>query len=299
MLSAEVQRPDLRPPDRLPSPLPLYRRLCYILRTAQGGSKTGGNHVMEMYLLKIWAEKKPQMVAFELPQLPGETFQIVIPEMITDTKGPIVPWPQQSPQWDITNTAAAWSVEIQDVVRMEASVVFQGEHIQALVSVTNLSRTTWENANAFTCFRVRYAPSFQGAQLARTYVPVAGEWKSMANLFAEHHPGEGPYTFFRVEGGPALEDLWVCNGYERTPPAHFHPQVVSKGCCCVVSTDGTWIAGMTTQTPAYLFSARNNCIHADPTFGNVAPGDTSEASSIIHIFRGTLQDFTKRCKKTA
>ncbi len=248
-------------------------------------------------MLKIWAEKKRQTVAFELPQLPGETFQIVIPEMITDTKGPIVPWGQQSRHWDITDSAAAWSVEIEDVVHMEARVVFQGDHIQALVSVKNLSTNPWENANAFTCFRIRYAASFQDPQLVRTYVPVAGKWKSMATLFAQHHRAEGPYTFFRVKPGPELEDLWVCSGYERTPPAHFHPQAVSKGCCCVVSTEGTWIAGMTTQTPAYLFNARNNCIHADPTFGTVAPGATAEASSIIHIFRGTLRDFTERCER--
>ena len=106
-----------------------------------------------------------------------------------------MPWAQQSPHWEITNSAAAWSVEIQDLVHMEARVVFQGDHIQALVSVKNLSTTTWENANAFTCFRIRYAASFQDPQLIRTYVPVAGQWKSMATLFAQHHRARALHVF--------------------------------------------------------------------------------------------------------
>ena len=245
--------------------------------------------------MKIWAEKKQQTVAFELPQLPGETFQIVIPEMITDTKGPILPWPQQTSPWKIDeNKAVSWA-EIRDVVYMEAEVLFQDEQILAAVKVTNLSQTNWEKVNAFTCFRLQHAPSFQDPQLTRTYLPVAGRWKSVAELFAENRPGEGPYTFFRVESGPELEDLWVCDGYERTPPAYYHPQVVSKGCCCVVSADGTCVAGMTTRTPAYIFINRNCCIHADPIIGDVAPGENREANSVIHIFQGALPEFIERC----
>ncbi len=244
--------------------------------------------------LKIWPDAQKQTLAFELPQLPGETFKIVIPELVSDNKEPIIPSSLPSPNWDIEKEAARWQAEIRDVVRMEAAVLFRDEQIQTSVTVTNLSHRIWENVNAFTCFAYYDAPLFDDPKLTRTYLLVEEEWKSIAELFAENSPGNGPYTFFRVRGGPALEDMW---NYRRIN--QIHPQVVSRGCCCVVSTDGQWIAGMTTRKPAYVFNNRNErCIHADPDMGNVAPGETSKGNSTVHIFRGTLGDFVERCEKT-
>jgi len=120
---------------------------------------------------------------------------------------------------------------------------------------------------------------------------VNGKWNSVSELFAEQIPGGGPYTFFPVANGPQLEDLWLGRKISQ-----HHPQIVSKGCACVVSKDGAWIAGVTTRTPAYVFhNRRERCIHADPFLSTVASGATIEGVTDIHIFRGTLTDFMNRC----
>lgn len=234
-----------------------------------------------------------QTIAFELPNLPGEEFRIVIPEVISDATQPIVPWGLQSPDFDIAEDVARWAIEIPDVVRMEAEVRFSPDRIDAYVKTTNLSPRAWEKLNAFTCFAYYAAPSFFDPQMTRTYFPVNSQWKSVSQLFSEHDPGSGPYTFFRVAGGPRLEELWACRQIKQ-----FHPQIVDQGCACVVSKDGKSIVGMTTPTPAYVFvNRKETCIHADPLMGTVPPGGTCVGSSTIYVFRGTLADFAKRCRE--
>jgi hypothetical protein len=175
---------------------------------------------------------------------------------------------------------------------MKAQVLFLEQKIETRVTMTNLSQRMWDKVNAFTCFAFYSAPAFDDPQLTRTYVPVEEGWKSIAQLFADHDPGDGPYTFFPVAGGPRLDDLWLC----RKIPQR-HPQTVSRGCACVVSSDGRWIAGMAARTPAYVFNnRRERCVHANQLIQSVAPGETTEGISVVYIFSGTLDDFTKRCE---
>jgi hypothetical protein len=250
--------------------------------------------------VKIWdAKEYGTTIGFELPELPGEVFKIIIPEVISDAIGPIVPYQEKpSSPWEIGENRARCSLRIPSTIQMEAMVVFGEEQIETRVRVTNLSQRRWDKVNANTCFAYYTAPSFDDPQVTRTYLPVDGNWKSISELFAEHDPGDGPITFFSVKGGHRLEDFWICR--EFIPQRH--PQVLSKGCACVVSSDGNWIAGMATDRPAYVFNNRGKpgtgqwrCIHADPLIGTVAPGETAEGTSMIYIFRGTLASFTKRC----
>jgi hypothetical protein len=242
--------------------------------------------------VKIWLDKQEQTIAFELPELPGQVFKIVIPELISDTQEPIVPWDHPSPGWNLGLNSASYSIEIPRKIHMKAQVLFLEQKIETRVTMTNLSQRMWDKVNAFTCFAFYSAPAFDDPQLTRTYVPVEEGWKSIAQLFADHDPGDGPYTFFPVAGGPRLDDLWLC----RKIPQR-HPQTVSRGCACVVSSDGRWIAGMAARTPAYVFNnRRERCVHANQLIQSVAPGETTEGISVVYILSGTLDDFTKRCE---
>jgi hypothetical protein len=238
----------------------------------------------------IREESQAQTITFELPELPGETFRITIPEIIADAEAVIVPWSQASPNWEIGADYARWSGEEENCFRMQAEVVFRGEQILTKVKLTNLSSRIWEQVHSFTCFAFWEAPRFDNPELDRMYLPIAEGWKTVGELFAEHDPGDGPYTFFPVAGGPSLESMWLC----RVIP-QWYPQVVSKGGGCVVSRDGRWVAGMRTSNPAFLFvNRRERCIHANPLHATIASGETVEGTSLIHIFRGGRQDFAER-----
>lgn len=243
--------------------------------------------------MKIWQETElpHQTIGFEMPGLPGQAFRLVVPELISGNKEALLPWFHPSPEWDIDQESARCSIEISGTIRMSAEVLFSGEKIDIGISVSNLSDGVWEKVNLFTCFAYFTAPSFNDPDLTRTYFPVAAHtWKPVADLFAEHDPGDGPYTFFRVRDGPSLSDLWVCRQIRQN-----HPQEVSRGAVCVVSSCGQWVAGMTSARPAYVFNNRRECcIHADPLLGTIEPGETMQGVSTVHIFRGSVKDFDAR-----
>lgn len=243
--------------------------------------------------MKIWrVEELPhQTLGFELPHLPGQAFRLVVPELISDAGEALLPWTHPSQEWKIDQDSACCSIEIGGTIRMTAEILFGPEKIDIIVRVSNLSDRTWQKVNLFTCFAFYTAPLFHDPDLARTYVPVtAGTWKPIADLFAEHDPGEGPYTFFPVRGGPALSDLWVCRKINQN-----HTQQVSRGAACVVSSCGQWVAGMESSKPAYVFNNRRECcVHADPLLGTINPGATVQDMSSVHIFRGSVEDFEAR-----
>lgn len=243
--------------------------------------------------MKIWQEEEMphQTTGFSLPDLPDQVFRLVVPELISDSTEDLLPWSHPSPQWDIDRESAHCASEISGAIRMSADVTFSAERIDIHVAVTNLSTRTWDNANLFTCFAYYPAPQFHDPERTRTHFPIApGVWESVADLFAEHDPGPGPYTFFPVRGGPALSDLWVCRQINQ-----MHSQQLSAGAACVLSSCGQWLAGMASARPAYVFNNRRQCcIHADPLLGTVAPGRTTHCLSTVHIFRGSLEDFDAR-----
>jgi hypothetical protein len=230
-----------------------------------------------------------QTVDFETAAIPGNIFRIVIPEIITDKKDTLVPWSQESPNWDIGPDHAGWECKVPKVIRMKADVHFGDQVIDANVEITNLSQRNWELANAFTCFTFYAAPTFDNPQMDRVYFPVGGKWRSVADLFREHDPGRGPYTFFPVEGGPALSDMNIC----RLVPQR-HPQVIDYGAGCVVSRDAQWVAGVNAEHPAYVFcNRRERCIHANPVYEPIAPGQTARGTTHIRILRGGIADFER------
>lgn len=239
------------------------------------------------------AESDRQTIYFELPALPGQVFRLVTPELISDTEGNPMPWGHASPQaWTVEENHASFTDGVKDVVRTQVNITFQAERIEARVKVTNLTDRVWKNSNAFTCFLLKRAPLFSDPALERTFAPVEGKWTSLTEILRGDKSAHGSLTFFEVSGGPPLNELWVLKEIKNR-----YSEKLDHGSICVVSTDGKWVAGMTAPRAAYVFNnAGLPCIHADPLLGDVAPSKSREASSIIHIFKGSVNDFAERCR---
>jgi hypothetical protein len=268
---------------RTPSRSASLLAVCLMLGAACGCA----GHEQRVY--RIYPDKLKQTLDFEINILPGQVFKVVIPEIITDRQETLLGWNESVSHWDIGPEHASWDCEIPGVIRANSSVLFGQELIEARVRMTNLSQRTWELANAFTCFAFYEAPLFDNPELDRIFFPVDGRWRSVADLFAQTNPGDGPYTFFSVKGGPQIRDIRVVRLVRQT-----HPQAIDYGAGCVVSKDGQWVAGVSTGRPAYVFcNRRERCIHANPLYGPIAPGQTAEDTTYIRIMRGGLTEFEK------
>lgn len=238
---------------------------------------------------RFYPDTLKQTIDFEIDVLPGQVFKMVIPEIITDEQETLIPWSQDVPSWDIGPDHASWECERPGVIRQKSTVVASNGLIEARVEITNLSGRMWHLANAFTCFAFYEAPMFDNPELDRMFFPVNGRWRSVADLFAEESPGDGQYTFFPVKGGPRITDMRVVRLVRQR-----HRQMIDYGAGCVVSKDGQWVAGITCTRPAYVFCNRKErCLHANPVFDDLGPGQTAWASSYIRILRGNPADFAR------
>jgi hypothetical protein len=236
---------------------------------------------------RVWRTEHPhQTIGFELLQLPGQKFELAVPELISDSKGDILPKGYPSPEWDIKQDLARCSVETRGLVRMEAEIAFSDEHIDIVVTTTNLSNRVWDNVDLFASFAYGDAPLFNDPDLSNTYFPVGGDdWKSVRKLSAQNDLANAPDTLF-----PVFSDLWVDRRQQQDSP-----QPVSQGAACVLSKHGNWVIGMTTQKRAYVYrNRRESCIHAIPALGALNPGETVKDVTGIHIFRGSFEDFNSR-----
>lgn len=240
--------------------------------------------------MKIYPDKQDQTIAFEIDPLPNEVFKIVIPEIVSHNDQVIIPWSEKVPQWTIRSDFASWHCEIPSVVDMVAEICFSTKKIEAVVTVTNLSRQGWELTNAFTCFAFYQAPLFDDPRLERIYLPVANDWESLASVLAQAPcPGEAPCTFFQVEGSANISDLWLGRTIDQT-----HSQAIKQCAVCVVSQNNQWVAGITTYRAGYVFvNRRERCIHANPVYDFIPPGDTASERCIIHIMKGDVSTFKK------
>jgi len=238
-------------------------------------------------------ESDRQTIYFEYPALPDQVFRLVIPELVSDTESDPMPWGLASPgTWVVKENHAAFTDTVKDTIRADVDVVFQGERVEARVKVTNLTNRLWKNSNAFTCFFLKQAPLFSDPALDRTFVPIGGRWEKLSDVVRADSIPQGALTAYEPGGGPDLDSLWLLSQIKNR-----YSGKLDHGSVCVVSSDGRWIAGMTAPQPAYVF---NNpglpCIHADPLLGDVAPGKTGEGRSILHVFKGTIDDFSERCR---
>jgi hypothetical protein len=182
---------------------------------------------------RITKAQQAQSILFEPDGLSGEVFRVTIPEIVSGSREPIVPWSQPSPHCDIGGNSASWSAEVPGRFRMAADVSFTGGPISATVTLTNLSPDAWDLVTAFACLAYREAPLFDDPELSRTYVPVEDTWRTVGSLFRDHDPGGRPHTFFPVVGGPALASLWLCREIPQ-----WHSRMLSRAAACVVSRAG-------------------------------------------------------------
>jgi len=149
--------------------------------------------------------------------------------------------------------------------------------------MTNLSDRRWELATAFTCFAFFKAPLFDNPELDRMMLPVAGNGGRWRGYLRKIIPVTDCILFSPVVGGPQLMEIEVVRLIKQT-----HPQVIDYGACCVVSKDGKWVAGVSTQQPAYLFCNRRlRCLHADPLYEPIAPGQTHGPVCLFGLCAGS------------
>jgi hypothetical protein len=245
----------------------------------------------------LWDKREYNLtLSFALPELPGEVFSIIVPEIVSKKQELILPYSEVPlAYWSLSKNLAHYGLEIAGKLALDGTVQFADQRILCALKITNLSERRWENVSTLTCLAYHEAPHFDDPNFDRTYVAVAGKPTSVAELLKKYPSGDGG-AFFPVSGSPPLDAFAVCmaKDYEHDR----YPQTLSNGSACVVSIDGKWVAGISAEPAAYVYINSEDSpkfhwrsIHADPWIRVIEPGQAVLAETAIQVFRGTTQEF--------
>lgn len=125
-----------------------------------------------------------------------------------------------------------------------------------------------------TCAYLRQLNGFDDRTLGNKYVHVAGKgWVSLADA-GEIKEETGTYRL-GWRKGPAIADL---------------PLIVSR------SSEGERLVAMTWHEDTYSMVSNPNhpCMHADPAFPDLAPGEAHSIQGELIFFEGSLSEFERQ-----
>lgn len=130
------------------------------------------------------------------------------------------------------------------------------------------------------CLQSKDANTFWDYDAKRTFIRKGGKWVTVNEVV------EGKFKSHRM----------VVIGVTRKGGADGKPdRLVAK-----VSEDGRFVLGLVADnagTVSFNFQKRVSCIHSNPGWGRLKPGQEATSKGRIYLFEGTLDDLWRRYRK--
>jgi hypothetical protein len=154
----------------------------------------------------------------------------------------------------------------------------------------NLGRTTLHNVVGHICLGHQSDP-FRDPGHERTFIRSQGKFLNLKDTGRGPDPvrarygvkGNRPIKFFDTTRNP----FWGARS----------PQVADNGLVLTRSKSGDRLVAFWFDPASEIFQnsdEQNMCIHSDPAFGDLAPGESASVKGRIILFRGDLSAFEER-----
>ena len=239
----------------------------------------------------LMPEQGRMMINALVPDLNGQIFGLGVPEtigsqeqmMLVNHSNAEIHWETDERTGSVSTTWAR-----KDHLRYVLEIVPSKNYVDLVMTVENQSSSTWHDVFALNCVSPANAPSLRDSLHERTYISVEGEPVPLEKLPKVQglRPTITVYpTKFHAERLPPF-----AGAFEATNPVHSDGSWV-----IVVSEDQESYMATATGDASFLFTnTKFGCIHAAPSFGNLAPGEARTVVSRVYLTRGSLQDFLLR-----
>lgn len=186
---------------------------------------------------------------------------------------------EKSAPWIKSEYGISYEQVLPNGVSFGGNITRQEENIATLsLWITNGSEKELKNVKMLTCIYLDGIKEFNENTNDNKYVhtPEKG-WISLPEA-ESLGPVENGFRIGWLEEGIKVSDL---------------PVVVTKS-----KTEGhlvafTWFA----DTYSFVGNPNHPCVHADPVFTNLQPGDTQTINGELIFFEGTLEEFEKMFKE--
>jgi hypothetical protein len=166
--------------------------------------------------------------------------------------------------------------------------------IDILATITNADFRPWgRHALGLSCLTFNDAPAFFDSTMGRTYVYSDGDLTSILSMSQEYG---------RVEEFQHRSHLLREERPGRRHTGHAEAKAITVGASLIIrsSEDGmrhvaqAWDSA---YSVAYNFAPILNCIHSNPLFGAIQPGETKAVRGRIYFFEGTLEELYRKFEK--
>ena len=159
----------------------------------------------------------------------------------------------------------------QAMLDFHGTVTVQGNVIDFALTIENVGETAWEKPRmTLFCLMAPESPDFVDYEAERTYVCRGGEWVTMGEV-VNHEFADHRMCGIRVGDGPEEAS-----------------RLAAK-----LSVDGKYLHAIATDIAASLsfnFQTRTNCIHSNPGWDLLEPGQEQTATGKVYFLEGTLDE---------
>ena len=221
---------------------------------------------------------------------PGDEFALNLPECIGDTARVLWGGDFGTIQWLDVGGAWAASGRVTAEASFRMMVVPGVDTLDIDLQLVNESNRTWASSMAFNCFASANAPSVRDFELVRHHVGLRGDCARLHPLprLTSARPGIQVYG---VSGAPAIADIPFAAAFKATAPF---------GCedwLAVRSRDDRRLVAAVSKPALFLFqNCEFSCIHACPSFGRLAPGESGEALTRLYFVEDSLRGWYQRMR---
>ncbi|MFH1743686.1 MAG: hypothetical protein ABIH23_32175 [bacterium] len=194
-------------------------------------------------------------------------------------------WP-----WHDDGTITCTGLAAPDVP-YQLSMVPHETYIEIQVTVTNDGNLTFEDLYAHMCMDIRQNLLMYDPTMERTFVQIEGKRRAMAQTdVADSINGVMPAYFLKTVP-PA--DRWLPDALRRYG-WDISSDVVDSPVVAIASKDGGWVAGLWFEPVHYVIGnyrpPHHGCIHSEPSFGTLRPGQFSSVTGRLYICAGTIDE---------
>ncbi|QEG33176.1 hypothetical protein [Bythopirellula goksoeyrii] len=163
----------------------------------------------------------------------------------------------------------------------------------ATMKLGNRSASSWSNVVAPVCLLLNASGVFQDPQWTGTFYRSDGEFLTYAGR--ETDGGRDLFQMTLVKGQSMLK-----RSNDHREKWGFTERLSDDGIMAVVSRDGTTVL-TTTWNPSHHLQANRrrtySCIHANPYFGRLAPGESRTCYGYVLLCNGDLQQAWRATKR--
>lgn len=183
--------------------------------------------------------------------------------------------------------AGGWMHETETpALKAVGKLHFEDDSVVMSLTITNRTDKPLKDFGVAVCLQLASAPPFR--DLTREHVFFFADGK--------------PVSFHEMEkrdGYTSLRALTKTNAKREKPGPHpgffanISRIIADDGVVCITSPDGAWTLGTLWENARHVFNnpgASLACIHSDPIFPEIAPGETQTAHGWMVILKGTPQD---------